>query len=132
MVETPNKLNESFEVIEEDGMVGDPNNGVPYQEVDPATGETIAPSLENDTPKYDALTTVQQALEAKPVEFEKSVNGMLADRLQAAVEKRREEIASSIFNSQDEEPTVTDTNAEEGSEEDSSEPVEDEETPSEE
>jgi hypothetical protein len=107
----------------EDGMIGDGDNGIPKIEVDPATGDPIGvkPAEEDDSPKYDALAAVQAALNAKPTEFEDQINGLLADKLQAAVEKRREEIARSIFNGEVTPFEPEDTNAQEGTEEATSE-----------
>ncbi len=100
------------EVVSEDGMIGDGDNGIPKIEVDPATGEPIdAPeALTDTTPKYS-----------------------LADRLEAAVERRREEIAKSIFNGEDPQPEAFDSDAESTETEGSGESVTgEEETSSEE
>lgn len=90
-------------------------------------------------PKYTSMMAVHHALHAEPVEFEKSVNALLADRIQNAVEKHREQVANDIFGNPNQEPEVDDLNQEEdGTEEtgelesESESELEDEETPSEE
>jgi hypothetical protein len=69
-------------------------------------------------PKYTTMMALHQALHAKPVEFEATINGLLADRLQTAVEKKREEVAKTVFGNPDHEVEANDTDAvEDGSEE---------------
>jgi hypothetical protein len=68
-------------------------------------------------PKYTAMMALHQALHSKPVEFETTVNALLADRIQNAVEKKREEVAKSVFGNPDTEVQADDNNAEEGNEE---------------
>lgn len=125
------KPSAKVEVVSEDGMIGDPDNGIPKVEVDPSTGEPIE-ALVPETPKYSEMNAVQAALSAQPVEFEKEINGLLADRLEAAVERRREEVARSIFDGEvSGEDPVTDSDAEGAEEEGTSESVTDEEQPEE-
>lgn len=92
--------------------------------------------VENEAePKYTSMMAVHHALHAEPLEFEKSVNGLLADRIQNAVEKHREQVANSIFGNPDEQPEVVDDTGEEDGNEETGEleqEVEDDETPTEE
>jgi|APCry1669189369_1035219.scaffolds.fasta_scaffold12103_2 hypothetical protein len=52
--------------------------------------------IEND--KYDVTDLIINAAEQKPVEFEATFDSLLKDRLTAAVENRKQEIASMMFN----------------------------------
>lgn len=55
--------------------------------------------------KYNVTDLISQALEQKPVEFETTFSSLLKDRLRDAVELKKQEVASSMFNKvQDEEP----------------------------
>lgn len=66
--------------------------------------EDLTPDIGDTDPSgYSALRAVQHALSKEPLEFENMVKVGLADRLQNAVDQRREEIAQSIFNNEDEE-----------------------------
>lgn len=60
---------------------------------------------------YSAIAAVQAALSQEPLEFENMVKLGLADRLQGAVEKRREEVAQSIFGTENSEVPADDNNA---------------------
>lgn len=73
--------------------------------------------VENDAEKYNAILAVHQALMHKPSEFKDTVHHLLADRLEKAVENKREEIAQSIFNGELPETQVDDSATEEGAEE---------------
>lgn len=70
-------------------------------------------------PKYTTMMALHQALHAQPVEFENTINGLLADRIQTAVEKKREEVAKSVFGNPDTEvePENNDAIEPEGTEE---------------
>lgn len=83
------------------------------QDLTPETGENATP--------YSALQAVQSALTQEPSEFENMIKLGLADRLQNAVEKRREEVAQSIFGNKDAEEPIDDNNAEDDNEEDTGE-----------
>lgn len=52
--------------------------------------------LEDD--KYTVNDLISNALEQKPVEFENTFNSLVLDKLTAAVETRKQEIATSMFN----------------------------------
>ncbi len=73
-------------------------------------------------PKYTTMVALHHAIHQKPIEFGQQVNGLLADRIQNAVEKKREEVANNIFGAPDKEPEVDATPAEEGNAEETSEP----------
>lgn len=91
-------------------------------------------------PKYTTMMALHQALHQKPVEFGQTINGLLADRIQNAVEKKREEVAKSVFGNteSDVQPEDNDAVEPEGTEETSelepevTEPETDEIEPSEE
>lgn len=52
--------------------------------------------LEDD--KYDVTDLIVHAADQKPSEFESTFDSLLKDRLLAAVQNRKEEIAQSMFN----------------------------------
>jgi hypothetical protein len=67
---------------------------------------------------FDPHAAVTAALNGEPLEFEKQIKLGLADRIQNAVERKREDVAQAIFgNPNEEEPTSSD-DAEVGDEED--------------
>jgi hypothetical protein len=72
-------------------------------------------------PKYTTMMALHQALHQKPVEFENTINGLLADRIQNAVEKKREEVAKSVFGNTDTEIEADDQDAIENGDEETSE-----------
>jgi hypothetical protein len=91
------------------------------------------PIVEDGTdPKYTAMVALNHALYQHPLEFETTVNGMLADRIQDAVEKKREEVAKSVFNGEEPKVASDDGNSEEedGTTETSEHEPKVEETPS--
>lgn len=50
-----------------------------------------------DDNKYTLDDLVISAIQQKPVEFEQAFSGLIVDRLQSAVEARKQEIAQNIF-----------------------------------
>lgn len=89
--------------------------------------------VENDAEKYNAILAVHQALHSHPTDFRDTINAMLADRIQAEVEKKREEVARNVFNGEEPEAQADDQAPEEDETTDTNEPeLEDEETPTEE
>lgn len=62
-------------------------------------------------PKYTTMMALHQALHAQPVEFETTVNGLLSNRIMDAIEKKREDVAKSIFGTPEQEVEADDTNA---------------------
>jgi hypothetical protein len=62
--------------------------------------------------KYTTDDLVVSAIQQKPVEFENIFGSLMVDRLQAAVETRKQEIAQTMFNPADEESTEQDVEAE--------------------
>jgi hypothetical protein len=72
---------------------------VDIKDLTPETGEDVA------TSNYSALQAVQYAMAQEPSSFEDMIKLGISDRLQDSVEKRREEVAKSIFGNEDpEEP----------------------------
>ena len=47
--------------------------------------------------KYSVEDLIASALDQKPNEFEDTFNSLVLDRIQSAVEARKQEIASSMF-----------------------------------
>lgn len=62
-------------------------------------------------PKYTPMMAIHHALHGKPVEFENTIKGLLADRIQVASEKKREEVAKSVFGNPDTEVESEDNDA---------------------
>lgn len=56
-----------------------------------------------DDNKYNTDDLVVSAIQQKPVEFEQIFGELMIDRLQAAVETRKQEIAQTMFNPASEE-----------------------------
>lgn len=65
-----------------------------------------------DDNKYTTDDLVVSAIQQKPVEFENIFGSLMVDRLQAAVEARKQEIAQTMFNPADEESIETEVEAE--------------------
>src|SRR5690349_18396850 len=88
--------------------------------------------IESDDNKYayDGMAAVQFAVNGKPVEFQDMINLGLAAKLEAAVDRKREEVAGSVFGSP-QQPEET-PEAEVEPETDASEEPEAEELPSDE
>ena len=51
----------------------------------------------DDNNKYDIQSLVVSALEQKPDEFAQGFNSLMVDRLNSAIELRKNEIAQSMF-----------------------------------
>lgn len=64
--------------------------------------------MENEVSVQDLISL---SYEQKPIEFQQAFNDLLSDRIAAAVDARKVEIASSLYNGEtdEEEETVTDT-----------------------
>ena len=56
--------------------------------------------VETDENKYSSMIALHHALHGKPVEFQDEINGLLANRITDAIEKRREEVAREVFGDQ--------------------------------
>jgi len=52
-----------------------------------------------DDNKYNVTDLISNAFDQKPTEFENTFSSLMVDRLKTAVENRKQEIASSMFNS---------------------------------
>ena len=48
--------------------------------------------------KYTVDDLIASAIEQKPTEFEDTFNSLVLDRVQSAVEAKKQEIATSMFN----------------------------------
>lgn len=76
--------------------------------------EDLTPDSGNeDKLRFDALAAVQAALSAEPTEFENQIKLGLADRIQDAVERKRDEVAQAIFGPQDSQDEADDPDAQE-------------------
>lgn len=62
-------------------------------------------------PQFDPLAAVGHALNGEPSEFEDQIKLGLADRIQDAIERKRDEAAQSIFGTQDQEVETDDLDA---------------------
>jgi hypothetical protein len=64
--------------------------------------------MENEVSVQDLISL---SYEQKPIEFQQAFNDLLSDRIAAAVDARKVEIASSLYSGEtdEEEETVTDT-----------------------
>ena len=51
-----------------------------------------------DNDKYELTDLISTALDQKPTEFADTFNSLVLDRLRDAVETRKQEIATSMFN----------------------------------
>jgi len=56
--------------------------------------------------KYEIVDLITNALEQKPAEFETSFASLLKDRLRGAVEAKKQEVASSMFMTAEEDEIV--------------------------
>lgn len=65
-----------------------------------------------DDNKYTTDDLVVSAIQQKPVDFENIFGSLMVDRLHAAVETRKQEIAQTMFSPADEESTEQDVEAE--------------------
>lgn len=72
-------------------------------------------------PQFDPLAAVDHALNGEPLEFEDQIKIGLADRIQNAIERKRDEVAQDIFGNPDTEVAVDDSDAEEGDTEEDAE-----------
>lgn len=61
-----------------------------------------------DDNKYTTDDLVVSAIQQKPVDFENIFGSLIVDRLHAAVETRKQEIAQTMFDPADEESTEQD------------------------
>ena len=50
--------------------------------------------------KYNVNDLISSARDQKPTEFEDAFNSLIVDRLRSAVDTRKQEIATSMFNSE--------------------------------
>ena len=48
--------------------------------------------------KYSVNDLISAAIEQKPTDFEDNFNSLMLDRIKSAVETRKQEIATSMFN----------------------------------
>ena len=76
---------------------------------------------EVDSPQFDSMVAVKAALNAEPTEFEDQIKLGLANRIQDAIERKRDEVAQSIFGTQDQEVEIDNNDAKENEEVDSEE-----------
>jgi len=51
-----------------------------------------------DDNKYSVADLISNAFDQKPIEFENNFNSLMVDRLRSAVETKKQEIATSMFN----------------------------------
>jgi hypothetical protein len=102
---------EETTVVAEDG--NDPthfsatlnNDGtVDAQDLTPDSGN-------DDALRFNAMAAVQAALNQEPTEFGRQIQLGLADRVQDAVERKRDEVAQAIFGPSDQEVAVDDNDA---------------------
>jgi hypothetical protein len=102
---------EETKVVAEDG--NDPthfsatlnNDGtVDTQDLTPDSGN-------DDALRFNAMAAVQAALNQEPTEFGRQIQLGLADRVQDAVERKRDEVAQAIFGPSDQEVAVDDNDA---------------------
>jgi hypothetical protein len=112
-IETKSDVTVSFNVNEDNS----PNATISTLNND-GTIDTQDVSVGEIGPPFDPHAAVAAALNGEPLEFEKQIKLGLADRIQNAVERKREDVAQAIFgNPNEEEPTSSD-DAEVGDEED--------------
>ena len=70
------------------------------------------------TDKYSVTDLINHSVNKQPVEFEQVFNSLIADRLAAAVENKKVEVAQSMFNPQnDAEEDDVELDAEDNTEE---------------
>jgi hypothetical protein len=48
--------------------------------------------------KYNVIDLVSNARDQKPTEFEDTFNSLITDKIRSAIETRKQEIATSMFN----------------------------------
>lgn len=53
----------------------------------------------SDSDKYTVQDLISNAADQQPIEFENAFNSLVVDRIRSAVENRKQEIATSMFNS---------------------------------
>jgi len=51
-----------------------------------------------DDNKYSVTDLISNAFDQKPIEFENTFSSLMVDRLRSAVETKKQEIATSMFN----------------------------------
>lgn len=108
------------------------------KEVKPDAAEREVVVQENNDPKFTSMMAVHSAMHGQPVEFKDTINNMLVDRANIAVEKKREEIAKAIFGHPNQEPqddnqaSESESGAEDAGESGSVVDSEDDDTPAEE
>jgi len=61
-----------------------------------------------DVDKYTIADLVQHSIEQQPLDFENTFNSLMLDKLNAAVELRKNEIAQTMFDEPDEPEEVED------------------------
>jgi hypothetical protein len=75
------------------------------------TQDLTPDSGNDDALRFDALNAVHAALNSEPSEFEGQIKLGLADRIQNAIERKRDEVAQAIFGNQDQEIETDDPDA---------------------
>lgn len=79
------------------------NDGtVETQDLTPETGN-------DDTVRFNAIAAVDAALNGQALDFEKEIKTGLADRIQNAVERKRDEVAQSVFGTPNQEVASDDS-----------------------
>jgi hypothetical protein len=76
-------------------------------------GNITSDTIEVGEVGFDPSAAVAHALNGEPLEFENQIKLGLADRLQNAVERKRDEVAQAIFGPQDQEVETDNLDADE-------------------
>jgi hypothetical protein len=95
-------------------MPNDPTHAVSATLNNDGTVDTqdLTPDSGNDDAlRFNAMAAVQAALNQEPTEFGRQIQLGLADRVQDAVERKRDEVAQAIFGPSDQEVAVDDNDA---------------------